>query len=188
MIPDVRELDDDPTPKGMTDETMPSDEGRASQPLPGDDTGFRCEVCNTTISTPSGRKPRVMLCPEHRVGNKAGDGGTGKKVSRGNHAKIEEGMTAFYGMIGLGLTGVGMTTHDPVWMRDAQLFNINAPRIGAAWADAADQSAKTQKALLKFLESVGFLSLVGAHIPLALGIAANHQAAIREAQQHATAA
>jgi hypothetical protein len=141
-----------------------------------DPAGWFCEVCSTPISTPSGRKPRVMLCDEHK-----GKGSSGKAPAKKgtNHDKIATGMTAIYGLTGGALVTVGIVTRDPVWGLDGQAFNMSAPAIGEAWAKMADQSPATQKAILKFLETVGFLSLVGAHVPLALALTNNHVRAAR---------
>lgn len=148
----------------------------------GDRDPWQCEICGGAVpGTKDGRKPRLMLCEDHRKSRTRGGGGgagSGATTPRntGLHNRIAEGMTALHGMAGFAVTMVSVPTRDEIWQRDGQIIADNSGRIGEAWAKYADNNPKLQKAILKFLDTAGTLSIVGAYAPVAMGIAMNHRA------------
>lgn len=157
--------------------TNPADLGTPPiEPTESDSDPFMCEVCGAPVPrTPTGRKPRVMLCEEHRKSTPST--GTGKRAG-GSHAKIAEGMAALHNMLGFGLGMVAIPTRDPVWQQDGKILSGRAEDIGEAWAKFCDTNPKARKSIEKFLEGAGTLSLIGAYAPVAIGIGMNHRTAM----------
>lgn len=138
---------------------------------------WSCEECGAPVpGTKDGRKPRLMLCEAHRKNRPRG--ATGEKSTSprgGQHARIATGMTALHGMAGFALTMLTIPTGDDVWGRDGQIIAENSVAIGEAWAKYADNNPQLQKALVKFLDTAGTLSIAGAYAPVVMGMVMNHR-------------
>lgn len=140
-----------------------------------DTAPWACEVCNAPVPpTPSGRKPRLMRCDEHRK-TSSGKNAPRSAGGSGKHARVHEGMMAIHGMVAMGVGLVSLPTHDDVWIRDKDIIADNADSLSEAWAKATDVNPKLQKAVLQFLDMAGSLTLIGAYAPVAFAITMNHK-------------
>lgn len=139
-----------------------------------DSSPYVCESCGVTIPpTPTGRKPRVMLCDEHKNPRNATGKTTSRPASRA-HGKIKDGMTGVHAMLSFGVRSLKFATVDDVWVEDGNILASHADRLGNAWADACATNPKLEKQVLKFLDAAGTLSLLSAYAPVAYAITANH--------------
>lgn len=147
----------------------------------GDSSPWACEVCGQPVPpTPSGRKPRLMRCDDHRKGASSTGGGTTTRAGS-THDRIKTGMQALHGMLGFGIGMVSIPTGSPVWGRDRDIIAANSENIGEQWAKYCDDNPKMRKAILSFLETAGALSIAAAYAPVVLAITVNHKQAMAPA-------
>lgn len=146
----------------------------------GDSSPWACQQCGQPVTpTTSGRKPRLMLCDEHRktraTGSSSGSGTTTRAGT--HHDRIKTGMQALHGMLAFGIGMVSIPTGSPVWTKDRDAITANAENIAEQWAKYCDDNPKMRKAILSFLETAGAISLAGAYIPVVIAVSMNHKGA-----------
>lgn len=163
MMPDSREIPD-----------LDLEGSAASDIAP-----YACEICGQPVPVgTAGRKPRVMLCAEHRKARTGTTSGSTAGARAGSsHERIATGMTALHAMVGFGIGLVAIPTGDPVWHKDRDIIGANSGNIGEQWAKYCDDNPKMRKAILSFLETVGALSIAAAYAPVVIAITVNHKTA-----------
>lgn len=172
-MPDTRELpdlDNIPAPGANPDADM---------------APWSCEVCGQPVPIgAAGRKPRVMLCEEHRKARARGGAGSTTTSTRAgsHHERIKTGMQALHGMVAFGVGMVSIPTGSPVWGRDREIITSNAENIAEQWAKYCDDNPRMRKAILSFLETAGALSLAASYAPVVVAISMNHKQATTQAQ------
>jgi ABC-type phosphate/phosphonate transport system permease subunit len=57
---------------------------------------------------------------------------------------------------------------------DGQIIVSSAPQMAGAWAELARQDPKVAKAMMKLIQASGWGLVIAAHLPVAVGILANH--------------
>lgn len=146
---------------------------------PSNDTApWRCTECGQPVPVgPSGRKPRLMLCEDHRKSHKGTSSNAGTSRAGTVHDRIQTGMGGLHAMLGFGVGLVAIPTGSDVWRQDSRAIATAAPNIGEAWAKYCDDNPKARKMILSFLETAGALSLAGAYAPMVIAIMMNHKTA-----------
>lgn len=135
----------------------------SDEPL-DDAAPYRCEICGDAVPpTPSGRKPRLMLCEEHRKGHTPRKGTSTTTVNA-----IVVGLEDIYRAIGLVVT----FAHPA----DGQLVALRAHDLAESWRPLLEQDARLRKWLSKAMQASGWGSVLITHALLGGAIAANHYA------------
>jgi hypothetical protein len=172
---DSRELPD-------LDQPPPYSANTAPQQNDGDRAPWSCEVCGNPVPpTPSGRKPRLMRCDEHRSAKGPTANAPRAAGGSGQHARIQEGLTGLHGMIAFSVGMISLPTGDMVWAKDRDIITEYAPKVSEAWATYCDTNPKMRKAMLSLLDTAGMVSIAGAYAPMVWAITMNHKSAAEPA-------
>lgn len=154
-----------------------------------DTAPWLCEVCSSPVPpTPSGRKPRLMRCEEHRSAKGPTANAPRAAGGSGAHARIQEGLTGLHGMIAFSVGMISLPTGDLVWAKDRDIITEYAPKVSDAWATYCDTNPKMRKAMLSLLDTAGMVSIAGAYAPMVWAITMNHKSAAQPAPAPAQAA
>lgn len=144
-----------------------------SEPMDMPDVSF-CNApgCNNPVAEYSGRGPRPKKCADHK-GKAPGVSTTRKKKSVGTD--YTKGVTELLSMPAAILGVVGSQTNNIPLVADAAVINAYAPKIGEAVNDLAQERPEVAAVLDKVLKAGPYAALMGAVVPMAIQILANHK-------------
>lgn len=142
-----------------------------TEPVDMPDVSF-CNApgCGNPVADYSGRGPRPKKCKDHK--GKAPGTTTRKKKSYGTD--YTEGVTQFLSMPAAILGVVGSQTNNIPLVADAKVVNDYAPHIATAVNDLAHERPEVAAVLDRVLKAGPYAALMGAVVPMAMQILANH--------------
>lgn len=144
-----------------------------SEPMDMPDVSF-CNApgCNNPVAEYSGRGPRPKKCAEHK-GKTSSASTPRKKKSYGTD--YTEGVTQLLSMPAAILGVVGSQTNNLPLVADAAVINHYAPKVAEAVNDLAQERPEVAAVLDKVLKAGPYAALMGAVVPMAIQILANHK-------------
>lgn len=128
--------------------------------------------CSNPVVTYSGRGPRPKKCKDHK-GKAAGTSTPRKKKSYGTD--YTEGVTQLLSMPAAMLGVIGSQTNNLPLVADAAVINHYAPQVATAVNDLAQERAEVAAVLDRVLKAGPYAALIGAVVPMAIQILANHK-------------
>jgi hypothetical protein len=133
-------------------------------------------MCNTPgCSNPTvpygGRGPRPKKCKDHK--GKTTSSTPRKKKSYGTD--YTEGVTQLISMPAAILGVVGSQTNNIPLVADAAVINHYAPKVAEAVNDLAQERPEVAAVLERVLKAGPYAALMGAVVPMAIQILANHK-------------
>lgn len=132
-----------------------------------------CNVpgCPNPVAEYSGRGPRPKKCKDHK-GKASSSTSPRKKKSYGTD--YTEGVTQLLSMPAAALGVIGSQTKNLSLVADAVVVDHYAPQIASAVNDLAQEKAEVAAALDRVLKAGPYAALIGAVVPMAMQILANH--------------
>lgn len=127
--------------------------------------------CNNPVADYSGRGPRPKKCKDHK-GKTPGTTASRKKKSYGTD--YTEGVTQLLSMPAAILGIVGSQTNNLPLVADAKVVDHYAPHIATAVNDLAQERPEVAAVLDRVLKAGPYAALMGAVVPMAMQILANH--------------
>lgn len=128
--------------------------------------------CSNPVMPYGGRGPRPKKCKDHK-GKTSGATTTRKKKSYGTD--YTEGVTELLTMPAAVLAVVGSQTNNIPLVADAAVVEHYAPRIATAVNGLAQERAEVAAVLDRVLKAGPYAALIGAVVPMAIQILANHK-------------
>lgn len=125
-----------------------------------------CLVCGTGL-TYGGRGPYPKYCDEHKKSKPASSGGGGRKATGGATDKVIRELTELYVLFGTGISLINQN--------DGLLIGSSAPKLAESWRGVIDNDPRIKEAFQRLASSSGWAAVLSAHIPIGLGLMANHQ-------------
>lgn len=119
---------------------------------------FYCEECGTGISTPSGRKPRVMLCDEHRKNAPKGTRSPGGSAVGATAALIERAISELQS--GYSLIGSATKFIDPI---TGECIVDQKEALAESWRALLTTNKKLRDLFAKTEQGMAYLPLIVAH-------------------------
>lgn len=144
-----------------------------TEPVDMSDIVF-CNVpgCSNPVADYSGRGARPKKCKDHK-GKTSSASTPRKKKSYGTD--YTKGVTELLSMPAAILGVVGSQTNNIPLVADAAVINAYAPKIGEAVNDLAQERPEVAAVLDKVLKAGPYAALMGAVVPMAIQILANHK-------------
>lgn len=127
--------------------------------------------CVNPVATYGGRGPRPKKCVEHK--GKAPASAPRKKKSY--VTDYTEGVTQLLSMPAAILGVVGSQTNNLPLVADAAVVNHYAPQVASAVNDLAQERPEVAAVLDRVLKAGPYAALMGAVVPMAMQILANHK-------------
>lgn len=127
--------------------------------------------CNNPVMPYGGRGPRPKKCKDHK--GKSGPTTSRKKKSYGTD--YTEGVTELLTMPAAVLAVVGSQTNNIPLVADAAVVEHYAPRIATAVNGLAQERPEVAAVLDRVLKAGPYAALIGAVVPMAIQIMANHK-------------
>ena len=127
--------------------------------------------CSNPVAEYSGRGPRPKKCKDHK--GKPAATTTRKKKSYGTD--YTEGVTQLLSMPAAILGVVGSQTNNIPLVADAAVINHYAPKVAEAVNDLAQERPEVAAVLDRVLKAGPYAALMGAVVPMAIQILANHK-------------
>lgn len=139
--------------------------------MPNEDVTCNAPGCNNPVATYSGRGPRPKKCKDHK--GKSATSTPRKKKAYGTD--YTEGVTQLLSMPAAILGVVGSQTSNLPLVADAAVINHYAPKVAEAVNDLAQERPEVAAVLDKVLKAGPYAALMGAVVPMAIQILANHK-------------
>lgn len=127
--------------------------------------------CNNPVMPYGGRGPRPKKCKDHK--GKSAASTPRKKKSFGTD--YTEGVAELLTMPAAVLAVVGSQTNNIPLVADAAVIEHYAPRIATAVNGLAQERAEVAAVLDRVLKAGPYAALIGAVVPMAIQIMANHK-------------
>ena len=127
--------------------------------------------CSNPVAEYSGRGPRPKKCKDHK--GKTNSSAPRKKKSYGTD--YTEGVTQLISMPAAILGVVGSQTNNIPLVADAAVINHYAPKVAEAVNDLAQERPEVAAVLDRVLKAGPYAALMGAIVPMAIQILANHK-------------
>jgi hypothetical protein len=127
--------------------------------------------CSNPVATYSGRGPRPKKCKDHK--GKTNSSAPRKKKTYGTD--YTEGVTQLISMPAAILGVVGSQTNNIPLVADAAVINHYAPKVAEAVNDLAQERPEVAAVLDRVLKAGPYAALMGAVVPMAIQILANHK-------------
>lgn len=152
--------------------TIETTESEPEFSMPSNDTTL-CNApgCSNPVATYSGRGPRPKKCKDHK--GKANSSTPRKKKTYGTD--YTEGVTQLLSMPAAILGVVGSQTNNLPLVADAAVVNHYAPQVATAVNDLAQERPEVAAVLDRVLKAGPYAALIGAVVPMAIQILANHK-------------
>lgn len=128
--------------------------------------------CSNPVAEYSGRGPRPKKCKDHK-GKTNSSSAPRKKKSYGTD--YTEGVTRLLSMPAAMLGVIGSQTNNLPLVADAAVVDHYAPQVAAAVNDLAQERAEVAAVLDRVLKAGPYAALIGAVVPMAFQILANHK-------------
>lgn len=138
--------------------------------MPNEVTTCNAPGCSNPVAAYSGRGPRPKKCKDHK--GKTATTTTRKKKSYGTD--YTEGVTQLLTMPAAILGIVGSQTNNIPMVADAKVVSDYAPHIATAVNDLAQERPEVAAVLDRVLKAGPYAALMGAVVPMAMQILANH--------------
>lgn len=127
--------------------------------------------CLNPVATYSGRGPRPKKCTEH----KGKSPGTATRKKKSYSTDYTEGVTQLLSVPAAILGVVGSQTNNLPLVADSAVINHYAPKVAEAVNDLAQERPEVAAVLDKVLKAGPYAALMGAVVPMAIQILANHK-------------
>lgn len=127
--------------------------------------------CSNPVAEYSGRGPRPKKCKDHK--GKAASSTPRKKKTYGTD--YTEGVAQLISMPAAILGVVGSQTNNLPLVADAAVINHYAPKVAEAVNDLAQERPEVAAVLDRVLKAGPYAALMGAVVPMAIQILANHK-------------
>jgi len=131
----------------------------------------QADGCAKPTTPYGGKGPRPKYCAEHK--RKSGPTTTRKKKSYGTD--YTEGVADLLSMPAAVLGVVGSQTNNIPLVADAAVIEHYAPKIATAVNDLAQEKPEVAAVLDRVLKAGPYAALIGAVVPMAIQILANHK-------------
>lgn len=128
--------------------------------------------CSNPVAEYSGRGPRPKKCAEHK--GKANSSATPRK-KKSHGTDYTEGVTQLFAMPAAMLGVIGSQTNNLPLVADAAVINHYAPQVASAVNDLAQERPEVAAVLDRVLKAGPYAALIGAVVPMAIQILANHK-------------
>ncbi len=132
-----------------------------------------CNVpgCTNSVAEYSGRGPRPKKCNDHK-----GKSATATPRKKKSYAPdYTKGITELLSIPAAVLGVVGMQTNNIPLVADAEVISRATPAIASAVNDLAQERPEIAAALDRILKAGPYAALIGAVVPMAAQILANHK-------------
>lgn len=127
-------------------------------------------------TSPNGKRPTRKPAARKVAAPKRPGGDAARKAAarRNKAADYRKGVTGLLQMAGLPLLAAGKATHSTALLADAVAISTHAEPVAEAVADLAVEDARVAAVLDKLMSVGPYSALIGAVMPLAIQLAANH--------------